>query len=97
MRGVINISTATTTTLVAAVPGKTIRMLRYDFIAAGAVNVTFKSDTTPIAGPYACAANGGIAPPESLCGIFETASGEALKVTTDAAVQLGGCFTYQVL
>lgn len=99
----ISTSASGDTTLVAAQPGRKIRVVSYTVIAAGAVSVKFKSGSTDITGAMALAANGGAAPsgaglaPSGFAGLFETASGEALVINLSAAVAVGGHLTYQSL
>ena len=93
----IDFATSGDHTIVAAVAGKKIRVLRYSLVVGAAVNVTWASGagvTTKLTGQMNFAANGGIA--ESYCplGLFETASGALLNLNTLAAVQVGGSITY---
>ena len=84
------------TTVVAAVSGKKIYILRWSLSANGNVNVNWQSHaTTSIATglhymtQYATA--GGAYCP---AGIFATAAGEALDINLSAAVAVGGELTY---
>lgn len=86
--------------MVAAVPGKKIRVKHYTLSAAGAVNAKWRSGTsTDLSGLiYLAAAGssadaGGVAPPE---GVFETAAGQALTLDLSAAVAVGGHLTYSL-
>lgn len=92
---VINVVTATTPELVAAVPGKHICVVNYTLVIKGATVVTFKSAANPISGPLdpgAAAVVDASGVPESPC--FQTALGEALNLTNSAAVQVSGHGTY---
>lgn len=77
-------------TLVAAVAGKKIRVMSAVFVAgATATDLTFNSAATAISALFANAANGGTTLPFSPAGWFETATGEALTVTTGAGSTTG--------
>lgn len=99
----ISTSASGDTTLVAAQPGRKIRVVSYTVIAAGDVSVKFKSGSTDITGAMPLTTNGGAAPsgsglaPSGFAGLFETASGEALVINLSAAVAVGGHLTYQAL
>jgi hypothetical protein len=90
----ISVSGAGTASVVAAVTSKKIRVLAYSLIASAAMNVTWKSASTSISGAMPVAQNGGLAPGFCPVGIMETAAGEALQLTTDAAGTVGGQLTY---
>jgi hypothetical protein len=84
--------------LVAAVPGKTIRVLAFHFVCgATGTNATFNSKGTgagtAISPTYQNAANSGIAPPTNDLGWFETNEGEALTLTTGAGSTTGVLLT----
>ena len=82
-------------TIVAAVGGRQIRVIKYSIVAAGAVVVTWKSSTAgAISGAMAFASNGGISEPEAEAGIMQTAVGEDLVLNLGAAVSVGGMVTY---
>jgi hypothetical protein len=84
------------TTIVAAVGGKKIRVLRWSLSANGAVNVKWQSHVTPtdITGLHYMTqfstAGGAYCP----AGIFQTLTGEALDINLSAAVAVGGELTY---
>lgn len=84
-------------TVVAAVPGCRIRVHNAQFVATGAVTVTWKSNTTALSGAQAIAANGGIVLPESNLGWFETGVGEALVMDLGGAVVVGGTLAYSLV
>jgi hypothetical protein len=84
------------TTVVSAVGGKRIRVLRWSLSSNGSVNIKWQSHVTPtdITGlhyltQYA-AAGGAYCP----VGIFQTVSGEALDINLSASVAVGGELTY---
>ncbi|MGO9234505.1 MAG: hypothetical protein ACLP4V_10695, partial [Methylocella sp.] len=92
----ITASSSGATTVVAAVSGKTIYVLRWSLSANGNVNVNWQSHTTTGTATglhyltqYA-SAGGAYCP----AGIFATASGEALDINLSASVAVGGELTY---
>jgi hypothetical protein len=91
----IDVATAATTSIVAAVTGKKIRVTAVTIICAGAQTVTFKSASTALGGAYSFAANGGMdvdrTPPNWF---LETVAGQALQITTTAAQQTSGSINY---
>jgi hypothetical protein len=94
---VINLADASGgSTVITAVPGYEIRVVGYALSAAGAVSVTFRSNTTPLTGPMPLGAAGsGLAPNSGTdASVFETAAGEALTVLTSAAVGIFGHISY---
>lgn len=90
----VNPSTATDTAVVAAITGKGIRVHAVALLAGGANNVLFKSATTALCGTFALAANGGFVLPYNEAGWFVTTAGEALNLTTSAAVATGCTVIY---
>lgn len=90
-----NEKTATNHTALAAITGKVIRVLSYTLTTAAEVGLTFKSDSTTIAGPMPLSA--GVSPPYNPEGHFDTASGEALVITLDDAVEVGGHLTVAIV
>lgn len=88
-RAFANPSTATTTTLVAAVANKKYRVLSAVVVTTLANNVNFESGTTDISAIFPLGANGGLVLDFNEHGWFETAAGEALAFTTSAAVAAG--------
>jgi hypothetical protein len=84
-------------TLVAAVSGRRIAVLNYAVVADSAVTVTFKSNTTALTGAMSTAANGGVSASGTKdAWLFETASGEALKIGLGGAVGARGHLAYIV-
>lgn len=86
---IANPSTATTTSLVAAVANKKYRVLSLAVVTTLANNVNLESGTTDITAVFPLGANGGVVLPFNEHGWCETAFGEALQVTTSAAVAVG--------
>jgi len=95
----LNASASGVTTLIAATPGKSIRVVALALVANGAVNVKFQSHVTPtdITGLYYLAANGGFVLPEAVDGWFKTVAGEALDINLSAAVAVGGSLVYDLI
>lgn len=98
----INISTATTTQLVAAVAGQSIYVTSWDVIAAGTGNLTLEygtgvscgTGTTTLTGAYNLTAQSGIAKGNGLGPVLIVPSGNALCALTSAAVQMSGSVAY---
>jgi hypothetical protein len=99
----INVSTATTTQLVALSGSTVIYVTSYDVIAGGTGNITFVygtgvncgTGTTSLTGPYNLTAQAGISKGSGIGTILKVPSGNALCVTTSAAVQMSGSVSYQ--
>jgi hypothetical protein len=98
----INISTATTTQLVAAVTSKAIYVTAWDVIAAGTTNFTFEygngsncaSGTTALTGAYSLVAQFGAAKGSGLGPVLVVPAGNALCAVSSAAVQVSGSLAY---
>jgi hypothetical protein len=92
----ISSSTAGDNTLVAAVAGKTIRVLKYTVMASSAVAVKFGDGigTNPITGAMPVAANSGIGGAYCPIGHFQTSAGNALVMNLSTAVPVAGHLTY---
>jgi hypothetical protein len=98
----INISTATTTQLVALASGKKIYVTSYDVIAGGTGNITFEygtgtncgTGTTALTGAYNLTAQAGLAIGAGLGPVMIVPAGNALCALTSAAVQMSGRFAY---
>jgi len=81
--------------LVALVAGKKIRVLQLHLDCAGTATVaTLQSNATAIAGPFNNAASEQCLLPYSPHGWFETAAGEALKLTTGAGATTSVLLAY---
>lgn len=99
----INVSTATTTQLVALSGSTKIYVTSFDVIAGGTGNITFVygtgascgTGTTSLTGAYNLTAQAGIAKGSGVGAILVVPAGNALCVTTSAAVQMSGSVSYQ--
>ncbi len=92
-QAVISEVTIANNEIVAAVPGKSIRVVSLMYTVADAVNLQWKSATTGITGLMEFAASGGLTH-ASQDGIFWTTKGQALNLDQDAAIQVSGVITY---
>jgi len=98
----INVSSATTTVLVAASGSLAIYVQHFDFMAAAADNVTLEygtgascgTGTTVLTGAYPASANGGISAGAGTAPILFVPASNALCIVTSAATQLSGSITY---
>lgn len=98
----INVSTATTTQLVALSSGKKIYVTSFDVVAGGTGNITFEygtgtacgTGTTPLTGAYPLTAQSGLAQGIGLGPVLIVPAGNALCVLTSAAVQMSGSISY---
>jgi hypothetical protein len=99
----INVSTATTTQLVALSGSTVIYVTSYDVIAAGTGNITFEygtgtncgTGTTSLTGAYNLTAQAGIAKGAGIGTVLKVPAGNALCVLTSAAVQMSGSVSFQ--
>lgn len=87
--------------IVAAVAGKKIRVLSMFFIAGGAVDAKFQSDSgggaADLTGALPLAANGGASLPFNPHGWIQTEAGKKLNLNLGAAVQISGSLTYALI
>ena len=98
----INVSTATTTQIVGLVSAKKIYVTSYNVIAGGTGNITWVygtgsncgTGTTSLTGAYNLTAQAGIAMAGGLGPVLVVPAGNALCVTTTAAVQMSGAVSY---
>jgi hypothetical protein len=98
----INVSTATTTQLVALSSGQVIHVTAASVIAGGTGNLTFVygtgtncgTGTTSLTGAYPLIANAGLSIGSGLGPVLVVPAGNALCVTTSAAVQMSGHVAY---
>lgn len=98
----INVNAATTTQLVALSSGKNIFVTSWDVVAGGTGNITVVygtgtncgTGTTSLTGPYNLTAQAGISKGNGIGVIFIIPRGNALCVTTSAAVQMSGSVSY---
>lgn len=86
---IANPSTATNTSLVAAVAGKRYRVVGLAIVTTLANSVNLESGTTDITAIWPLGANGGIVLPYNEHGWCETAANAALGITTSAATACG--------
>ena len=99
----INVSTATTTQLVAISGSLAIYVDSYDVIAGGAGNITFEygtgsncgTGTTALTGAYPLIAQAGISKGSGSGTVLKVPAGNALCVLTSAAVQMSGSVSFQ--
>lgn len=98
----INVSTATTTQLVALSAGKKIYVTNLNVIAGGTGNITFEygtgttcgTGTTALTGAYNLTAQTGLAMGGGLGPVLVVPAGDALCVLTSAAVQMSGSIAF---
>ena len=86
------VSTTSNADLIAAVPGKVIRVLNAQLRFSAAGTITFKSESTSI-GVVQAEAAGNVILPEGPAGWFETARGEKLA-SSAGAITVSGTITY---
>jgi len=85
-------------TIVAAVAGKQIRVMGYVLDSVTAVTIQWFSNTTALSGSMSMGATSTLACPiDNGDGWFETAAGEALKMTLGGAVQVSGHLVYRLI
>lgn len=94
---VVDTSTLGSNAVVAAQPGRGIRVLSMVVVAAAANTVKLMSNATSITGLYALAANGGLVLPYNEHGWCQTADGEALNLNLSAATAVGATIQYIVV
>jgi hypothetical protein len=98
----INISTATTTTLVPLISGDLIYVTSWDVISAGTGNITLEygtgsncgTGTTTLTGAYNLAAQAGISKGDGLGAVYIIPASNALCAVTSAAVQYSGSVSF---
>lgn len=98
----INVSTATTTQLIALSGSTKIYVTGLAVIAGGTGNITFVygtgsncgTGTTSLSGAFPLIANAGLTLGSGLGAVLMVPAGQALCVTTSAAVQMSGFVTY---
>jgi hypothetical protein len=99
----INVSTATTTQLVALSGSTKVYVTSFDVIAGGTGNITFEygtgsacgTGTTVLTGAYNLTAQAGISKGSGIGPVLVVPAGNALCVLTSAAVQMSGSVSYQ--
>lgn len=98
----INVATATTTQLVALSGTTVIYVTSFDVVSAGTGNITFVygtgaacgTGTVSMTGPYNLAAQGHVMKGSGLGPVLIVPAGNALCVTTSAAIQMSGSVSY---
>jgi hypothetical protein len=98
----INVSTATTTQLVALSGTTKIYVTGLTVVAGGTGNITFVygtgsacgTGTTSLSGAIPLIANAGLSLGSGLGAVLMVPAGQALCITTSAAVQMSGFVTY---
>lgn len=94
-RALINISTATDTTLVTGVAGVATKVYGIEYFVNGAQTITLKCATTTVLPAQAFATNTGVIRDQrGRDPWFACAAGENLIMTTSAAVQVSGNVYY---
>jgi hypothetical protein len=99
----INVSTATTTQLVAPSGSTKIYVTSFDVIAGGTGNITFEygtgancgTGTTALTGAYNLTAQAGISKGNGVGAVLVVPAGNGLCVLTSAAVQMSGSVSFQ--
>lgn len=99
----INVSSATTTQLVALSGSTKIYITSFDVVAGGTGNITFEygtgtacaAGTTVLTGAYNLTAQAGIAKGAGVGAILIVPAGNALCVLTSASVQMSGSVSFQ--
>lgn len=93
---VIDAATLGDNEIVAAVPGKRIRVLSVVLVAAGTVTARFESGAggTALTGQMVLATSSVVTLPYSPHGLFQTAAGQALNLELSDAVSVDGCLSY---
>jgi hypothetical protein len=93
---VITASSSGGNTVVSAVGGKKIRVLKWSLSFSGTVNIKWQSHTTPtdITGLHYGVANATAGGAYCPLGHFQTVTGEALDINLSGAVAVGGELTY---
>ena len=94
-RAIINVATATTTTLVAAVAGQVINVYSWELFCNAANSITIIDSTpTTLVPIQAYVANQGVIRSMRSAPWFSTAAGKSLQMTTSAAQQCSGNVYY---
>lgn len=94
-RFVITASSSGNNEIVAAVTGKRIRVLSYNYVCHGTVKPAWRSGATTVIGGRGSFVDGtGKVCPKNEDGWLQTAVGEALNLNLSAAIEVGGEGTY---
>lgn len=81
--------------VVSAITGRSIEVVDYVVVAEKATTIEFLGASTPLVSGVHIAANGGISA-NSVDGLFETAQGVNLQISTSSGV-LGGHVSYRIV
>jgi len=92
-RVAVDIDTATTTALVAAVANKQIVVVNIALTVASGQTIQWQSGSTAISGPMGAGYTAG----DAWSGLMETVAGEALNLVTTSTGQVAGHITYVLL
>jgi len=93
----ISVSSSGDNLVVAAVPGKKIKVLSCMGVASGAVSMKWRSNATDLSGAISISSGGGFVLPASSPGqghYLETAINEPLNINLSSAVAVNGHLTY---
>jgi hypothetical protein len=92
-------SSGDNTIVAASTTGQKIRVLQYAFIANGTVSLRFEDGAggTAQTGLMDFVAQGGMAPPFSPMGYFETTANTLLNLELSAATEVAGWIVYQLI
>jgi hypothetical protein len=96
-RAIVSGATSGDNTVVAAVTGKSIRVLQVQLVSITAVAVRFESAAggTALTGVMSLGATGVLSSGYCPVGHFQTAAGELLNMELGGAVQVSGWIVYQ--
>jgi len=93
----INVSTSGDNTIIAAPPApQFLRIFSIKIGAYGAVNVSLKSGSVVLDGPFPCTTDSGYAESDGINGLMDCAVNQPFIVNLDGAVQVAGRVTYAV-
>lgn len=88
-------SNAGDNTLVSAVSGKKLRVVKYTIVASGAVSAKFRTSSgTDLSGAMSLGANSGVGGAFCPLGLLETIAGDGLVLNLSAATPVAGHLTY---
>ncbi len=90
----ISASSSGDNSVVSAVVGKKIRVLRWSVSGSGTVNIKWRNGTTDVTGLYYLVANATVGGAYCPVGHFETSSNAALQINLSGATAVGGVLTY---
>lgn len=93
----VNTSTLGSTTILAAAPGQSIRVIGILLVSTIANSVKFQSNSTDISATFPLGANGGLVAAFNEHGWFQTAPGEALNINLSVATATGIQINYIIL